>query len=155
MYPATVIGRILACIAALVGAGMMGMLVSVLVDRYQRVHQRKMYVPNHELPLIRMDSNPQEQLDRREHFFSFLSERFPSTYHRMKQNSNETPSNKSYKVQFIVSFNEEEVDDQEKDTIITTIKGKINETISASKTNMNLKLIYNTNDKLWTTTLNQ
>ncbi|CAF1118536.1 unnamed protein product [Adineta steineri] len=41
--PITPIGRILACFCALFGAATIGMLVSVLVDRYQRVYVRKLY----------------------------------------------------------------------------------------------------------------
>lgn len=44
MTPKTVIGRILACSCALSGPAMIGMLVSVLVDRYQRVYNRKLYI---------------------------------------------------------------------------------------------------------------
>lgn len=44
MAPITVIGRIVACLCALSGASTIGVLVSVLVDRYQRVYARKLYV---------------------------------------------------------------------------------------------------------------
>ena len=43
IFPITPIGRIIACLCSLVGAAMIGMLVSVLVDRYQRVYARKLY----------------------------------------------------------------------------------------------------------------
>lgn len=42
--PITPVGRIVACFCALCGAAMIGMLVSVLVDRYQRVFARKLYI---------------------------------------------------------------------------------------------------------------
>lgn len=77
MYPVTVVGRILTCISALVGAGMMGMLVSVLVDRYQRVYQRKMYVPEHDLPSINLSET------KRKTCLSFMANRFPSIYQRI------------------------------------------------------------------------
>ncbi|UJR30486.1 hypothetical protein I4U23_018019 [Adineta vaga] len=41
--PMTPVGRIIACLCALFGAATIGMLVSVLVDRYQRVFVRKLY----------------------------------------------------------------------------------------------------------------
>lgn len=44
IYPITPIGRIIACLCSLFGAAMIGMLVSVLVDRYQRVYARKLYI---------------------------------------------------------------------------------------------------------------
>ena len=46
--PTTPAGRVIACLCALSGAGTIAMLVSVLVDRYQRVFTRKRYVePEH------------------------------------------------------------------------------------------------------------
>jgi hypothetical protein len=42
--PITPIGRIIACLCGLLGAATIGMLVSVLVDRYQRVYARKLYI---------------------------------------------------------------------------------------------------------------
>jgi hypothetical protein len=42
--PITPIGRVIACLCALFGAATIGMLVSVLVDRYQRVFARKLYI---------------------------------------------------------------------------------------------------------------
>jgi hypothetical protein len=42
--PKTPAGRVIACLCALSGAGTIAMLVSVLVDRYQRVFNRKLYV---------------------------------------------------------------------------------------------------------------
>ena len=47
--PITPIGRILACLCALFGAATMEMLVSVLVDRYQRVYNRKKFFSQQEL----------------------------------------------------------------------------------------------------------
>lgn len=44
MAPITPMGRIIACVCALCGASTIGVLVSVLVDRYQRVYARKLYV---------------------------------------------------------------------------------------------------------------
>jgi hypothetical protein len=42
--PITVIGRVISCLCALFGAATIGMLVSVLVDRYQRVYSRKLFI---------------------------------------------------------------------------------------------------------------
>ncbi|CAF1104491.1 unnamed protein product [Didymodactylos carnosus] len=43
MYPITAAGRVLACLCAFSGTATVGMLASVLVDRYQRVYTRKLY----------------------------------------------------------------------------------------------------------------
>jgi hypothetical protein len=42
--PITPTGRIISCLCALSGSATIGMLVSVLVDRYQRVYARKLYI---------------------------------------------------------------------------------------------------------------
>jgi hypothetical protein len=42
--PITPTGRVIACFCALFGAAIIGMLVSVLVDRYQRVYARKLFI---------------------------------------------------------------------------------------------------------------
>ncbi|CAF1117940.1 unnamed protein product [Didymodactylos carnosus] len=44
LYPITAAGRILACLCAFSGTATIGMLASVLVDRYQRVYTRKLYI---------------------------------------------------------------------------------------------------------------
>ena len=44
IVPITPIGRIIACLCGLCGATTIGMLVSILVDRYQRVYARKLYI---------------------------------------------------------------------------------------------------------------
>ncbi|CAF3580994.1 unnamed protein product [Rotaria socialis] len=43
IVPVTPAGRIIACLCSLCGATTIGMLVSILVDRYQRVFARKLY----------------------------------------------------------------------------------------------------------------
>ncbi|CAF1526460.1 unnamed protein product, partial [Rotaria sordida] len=52
MYPTTVIGRILACTCAYFGVATSGILVSILVDRYQRVYNRKRFFPDHVISAI-------------------------------------------------------------------------------------------------------
>ncbi|CAF1491497.1 unnamed protein product, partial [Rotaria sordida] len=42
--PITPTGRVIACLCGLCGATTIGMLVSILVDRYQRVFARKLYI---------------------------------------------------------------------------------------------------------------
>jgi hypothetical protein len=49
MAPITPIGRTVACLCALLGAATIGMLVSVLVDRYQRVYARTLYINDEEI----------------------------------------------------------------------------------------------------------
>ena len=44
LAPVTVGGRIIACFCALSGTGTIAMLTSVIVDRYQRIYNRRMYI---------------------------------------------------------------------------------------------------------------
>lgn len=44
LAPTTAVGHVIACLCAFSGAGVIAMLVSILVDRYQRVFTRKMYM---------------------------------------------------------------------------------------------------------------
>lgn len=70
MYPVTVTGRILTCLCALVGASMMGMLVSVLVSRYQQVYDRKMFVHDPEISAAELEERISSQGSRRSSFVS-------------------------------------------------------------------------------------
>lgn len=63
IYPITPIGRIIACLCSLFGAAMIGMLVSVLVDRYQRVYARKLYKKEE---IIDFDNNSDDDHDDRD-----------------------------------------------------------------------------------------
>jgi hypothetical protein len=65
MYPVTVIGRILACSCALFGIATCGILVSVLVDRYQRVYNRKQFFPEHILSAA-VDSSTSEHDEKQD-----------------------------------------------------------------------------------------
>jgi hypothetical protein len=162
MYPITVGGRIISCLCAVVGAGMMGMLVSVLVDRYQRVYNRKMYVPDIEISSEEFNQLKHNQDDtnknfsiqktsRRRQLSSVISHRFLSVHKRLKPNQRHESSSQSYKVHFTVSFDGENIDSKEADNIVTTMKEKLTEVIPDSSTGINLKLIEQKNNRLWTT----
>lgn len=71
MYPITAIGRVLACLCALFGAATTGMLVSVLVDRYQRIYNRKKFFP--EQILSSGDSNESEHIEKEDFIRKKLS----------------------------------------------------------------------------------
>ncbi|CAF1146165.1 unnamed protein product [Didymodactylos carnosus] len=49
LYPKTAIGRCIACLCAVFGTAVLGMLASVLVDRYQRVYTRKLYLQSEQI----------------------------------------------------------------------------------------------------------
>lgn len=51
IYTVTASGRIIACLCALCGAAMIGIFVSVFVDRYQRVFNEDMKLINQKIIL--------------------------------------------------------------------------------------------------------
>jgi len=61
IVPITPIGRIISCFCALFGTATIGMLVSVLVDRYQRVYARKLFIK--EEPIDFHDDSDDENSD--------------------------------------------------------------------------------------------
>lgn len=165
MYPVTAIGRIITCLCAFVGAGMMAMLVSVLVDRYQRVYNQKMYIPQHEIPSVEFnplrsgqDGNhdatetkiPSRKISRRQQLSSILSGCL-SSVHRRFTNDQHRSSKQAYQVQFAVSFDGENLDTHEVENIITTMREKMTEAMPDTGTIIKLQLMEQKNNKLWTT----
>ena len=73
MYPVTTIGRILACLCAFFGVSTSGMLISVLVDRYQRIYNRKKFFP--EQMMTAVDSSDNEHDEKQD----FINRKLTST----------------------------------------------------------------------------
>ena len=64
MYPVTIAGRILACACSFSGLATSAMLVSVLVERYQRVYTRKQFLPDPVMAALNSsDSEDDEKQD--------------------------------------------------------------------------------------------
>ena len=143
MYPETAIGQVLACLCALFGAATIGMLVSVLVDRYQRVYNRKKFYP--EQVISPVDASDAEHDEKEEFlrknlsglkrsptnepfFFPTLALRPPSpgVVHRPSENS-------SSHVRFIVSLTDEQLAEQ--------LMREFNEAIAISGEAMQLRLV--------------
>lgn len=133
MYPVSVAGRIIACLCALVGAGMMGMLVSILVEKYQRVHKRKMYVPKLEVQSPELDRLMNLENGQR---------RCPSIWEKFKPNSRRI-STQSHRIQFMVSVESEHLGDNDTNSIIATVKEKINEAVINTNPGINLQVTGN------------
>jgi hypothetical protein len=161
MYPVTVIGRIFTCLCAFVGAGMMGMLVSVLVNRYQRVHNRKMYIPEQKVSSVEFHRLSNSENDTETGFTSRKSSRIRqmsssvsrrlSLVQRKLKNDQRRASSQSYRVNFAISFDGENIDNNKAGNIVTAMKEKVTEAVSDAANGINLKLIGNKNNKIWTT----
>ena len=156
MYPVSTIGRIMTCLGAFVGAGMMAMLVSVLVGRYQRVYNRKMFVPdirNSSLNLNEIRENPSvEKLSRREQLPSFIN-RSISTIQKNIRSDQRRSSIQKYKVQFAVTFDTGCIESQQADAIVNTMKEKMSEAALNAGTGVDIKIIEQVNDRLWATNI--
>jgi hypothetical protein len=160
MYPITPIGRILACFCALFGSATTGMLVSVLVDRYQRVFNRKMYVSEPEIPPVDLDTmsingddaNSTFSLRKpslRKNFSGVLLHGLTAFQEKIKADQRRLSLFQPYTVQFVVSFNDKAKDRNETDKVVTMMKTKLSEVVSDADIDVNLKLIDNDKQELW------
>ncbi|UJR14278.1 hypothetical protein I4U23_001268 [Adineta vaga] len=158
MYPITAAGRIITCICALSGPAMMGMLISVFVDRYQRVYNRKMYIAEPEISSVELDMMTNTDDDtksgvlsrkgsRRRELSAVFSQQFSTFHGKIKHDQHQ-----SCKFQFILSFNNKklEKDNQPTDRIINLMKKKLTEAISMADIDIDLKLMDNDSKELWT-----
>jgi hypothetical protein len=161
MYPISPTGRILACICAFVGAGMMGMLVSVLVGRYQRVYNRKMYIPEPEVStadleqrLNSQDNTKSNHSSRRSSLKrplpSAIPDRLPSVHGNSRPNQRRS-SSRSSKAHSIVSFDGENIDDNQTDKLVLAVKAKLTEVEPDHGTGINLKSIKKQTGQIWAT----
>ncbi|CAF3710915.1 unnamed protein product [Rotaria sp. Silwood1] len=149
MYPITIIGRILACICAYFGVATSGILVSILVDRYQRVYNRKKFFPDQIISAV--DPNESEHEEKQDFINRVLSES-----HRVLSNTQfipptPTPSISSPKynrqpskynrlasrVRFCISF----TDDQSMSRTPDVILNELEEAVKDSGEEINFKLI--------------
>lgn len=156
MYPITAAGRILTCLCALFGSATMGMLVSVFVDRYQRVYNQKMYITEPDIQTVDFDSvsnvdndevrsvHSSLKLSRRRNLSAVLNQRLSSIQEKIKNDRRQ-----SSEFQLIVSFNENNKDHNVTEHMIAMMKKKLMEAISTADMNVNLKLIDNDSQELW------
>lgn len=154
MYPVSTVGRIMTCLGAFVGAGMMAMLVSVLVDRYQRVYTRKMFIPDRQESSLNLNqirhSTSIEKLSRREQLPSFINRSINSIQKNIRHDQRRS-SIQTYKVQFAVTFNTTQIETQQADAIVNTMKEKMSEAASNAGAGVDIKIIEKVNDHQWMT----
>ena len=156
MYPVTAVGRLLTCLCALLGSATMGMLTSVLVDRYQRVFNRKMYISEPDVPLAEADVKSDLDDDDKSrtssgkiHRKARISNGLNNSISSLQQKRKNDRSQKA-KLQLLVSFNDDTKDRRGSDEMIIMMKRKLTEAISTTNIDVNLKLIDNDNQELWT-----
>ena len=156
MFPITAIGRALTCLCALLGSSTMGMLTSVLVDRYQRVYNRKMYISEPDVPLADAETRSNIDDERKSNTSSVRlhrKSRLANTLNHSLTSLQQIRKNDRFqkaKLQFLVTFTEDTKDRYASDQVVTMMKKKLTEAISATSVDVNLKLIDNDNEELWT-----
>ena len=158
MCPITAAGRIISCLCALCGPATMGMLISVFVDRYQRVYNRKLYIAEPEISSVELDKMTNGDDDtksvassrragRRAELSRTISQQFSTFHSKMKPDQPQ-----SYKFQFVLSFDKKKVekDNDSTDRMITAMKKKLTEAIANTDVDVDLKLVDNDSQELWT-----
>lgn len=157
MCPTTAAGRIITCLCALCGPATMGMLISVLVDRYQRVYNRKMYIQEDDVSNVDLDimassddevksSTSSRRTLRRQDFSTAISQHLTSFHGKIKHEPHS-----SNKLQFVVSMNNKktEKDSSATDCILAVIKKKMAEVVALAEVDVDLKLVDGNSKELW------
>ena len=153
MHPITVIGRILAVICAYFGVTTSAMLVSVLVDRYKRVYNRKQFFPEHIISTA--DLSDRERDDKHDFLRRNLSEskRFGSSrpiipptpelpIRSMTLNERSHQSNTSpLHIRFIISVTENRTHNGSMHKVTDELMAELTEAVKYSEDQIYLKLI--------------
>lgn len=124
MYPITVAGRVMAAICALCGTATSGILVSVLVERYQRIYTRRLYVQ--EKPLdFSVDNIETESRGRSSHANSEITASICST--RRNILTQLTMNRDTRRIHFLIGYvidHEETVSESLIEKILSIIEDK-------------------------------
>ncbi|CAF2030182.1 unnamed protein product [Rotaria magnacalcarata] len=160
MYPTTVIGRILACTCAYFGVATSGILVSILVDRYQRVYNRKRFFPDHVISAI--DPCESEHDEKQDFINRKLSETknvlsnkenlapasTPSIYLSIKNKKSLRHNRSAVPVRLIISFTDNEMNEKSMDRIANEIMEELTDEVKNSEYKIKFKLIKRKTDHL-------
>jgi len=164
MYPITIAGRILACVCALLGVAIGGMLVSVLVDSYQRVYNRKKFFPEQIMSAI--DASDSEH-DKKQDFIDRklsgtrknlsgistvpVEPSAPVIFPKMNRKLSRYNCPSSY-VRFIITITDDQTNNKFMRNIANDLMKELTEIIQTNGDRINLKLISaesnSSNDKL-------
>ncbi|CAF3897505.1 unnamed protein product [Rotaria sordida] len=160
MYPITVLGRVFACACAYFGVATGGILISILVDRYQRVYNRKKFFPEQIIPAV--DPNESEHDEKQDFINKRLTE--PNRVLSNKQILPPTPapsiSSQTYnrqfsrysalssQIQFIISLTGNETNDQSIYRTANELLTELTQAVNDNNENINFKLIGHKRDSL-------
>lgn len=153
MYPKSVVGRVIACACAYFGVATSGMLVSVLVDRYQRVYNRKKFCPEQIISLV--DPSESEHNEKQD----FINKRLSDTSRNLSNREilpptpapsidSPTGNKKSSKnsasspyVRFFISLNNDETDEKSSHQFADEFLKELTETMKNSDDHIKFKLL--------------
>jgi hypothetical protein len=166
--PITAIGRIVACLCALCGAATIGMLVSVLVDRYQRIYARTLFINDEPIHIDDYSDDENDDADSKNvnrHSLASINSRIADNNARVNENlinsesnivetlqtstspfDEENPTerrNKNNEIHFIIGYADNENQEKSRNLI-----EKINSIVAekrASGDNISLRIISNEN----------
>jgi hypothetical protein len=147
MYPVTVAGRILACACALFGVAISGMLVSVLVEHYQRVYNRKQFSP--EQIITAVDSSDGEQEEKQDFINKKLSGlkknssmvTLPPVMIPSPKNDRKDSECSTSHVRFIIKITEDQSNDDSKHDTAQELMTELLQTVKNTGEQINLELI--------------
>lgn len=154
MYPVTITGRILACACSFSGLATSAMLVSVLVERYQRVYTRKQFLPDQVMAALNSsDNEDDEKQDFINRKLSGLARTSsgksiaPSIQPPLEisHENNDTRSSRlissSSPVRFIITITEDQINKERASDTANQLMTQLRETIQSTGEQLNLTLI--------------
>ncbi len=146
IYPVTIAGRILTCACAFLGLAISGMLISVLVEHYQRVYNRKQFLPEQIITAI--DSSDSEQEEKQDFINRKLSGIrrnlsggliFPTLIE--SPNNNRKYKKSSSQVRFIIKVTEDEPNNNSNHNTANELMTELTETVKNTGEQINFELI--------------
>lgn len=155
MYPVTIAGRILTCACSFSGLATSAVLVSVLVERYQRIYTRKQFLPDQVMTALNSSDNED---DEKQEFINrklsglkktlsgksiALSMRLP---HKVTSESSDRKFSRllssSSHVRFIITITDDQTNDKTADDTAHELMTQLRETIHNTGEQLNLRLIH-------------
>ncbi|CAF1075589.1 unnamed protein product [Adineta steineri] len=152
MYPITATGRVFGCACAFFGVATSSILVSVLVDRYQRIYNRRKYFPEQILSVVESSDNEHEEKQdfintrlsgtKRSIFSGILAplRPVPSVTSMTKYRRYFDPKISSANIQFIISIQDNKTNNKSTQQTANELMKELTELIQNSGEQIYLKL---------------
>ena len=155
MYPVTIAGRILTCACSFSGLATSAMLVSVLVERYQRIYTRKQFLPDQVMTVL---NSSDTENDEKQEFINrklsglkktLSSKSIEPSMTRFRESIAESNDRKlsrlvssASQVRFIITITDDQTNNKTADDTAHQLMTQLRETIENTGEQINLKLIH-------------